>query len=236
MGDEEVENFKLTQDEKIEIAEAALSQAMGFVDVLSQYQNIKMNQELANAEGNAAKQEAIRKKYAKREQSLAVGRALISGAEAILNIASRWAWNPPVQIALSVIQGILTAAQVAVIKSQKFAKGVLDLKGRGTGTSDEIPAMLSRGESVMTAKETHEFYPYLKAMKEGKFPKLQMELMNDFSKLQGITNNNLSYDNSKEIRELREIRKALKQDYSETIQGKYKVIKRGGITTKISLN
>jgi hypothetical protein len=63
-----------------------------------------------------------------------------------------------------------------------------------------------------------------------------MELLNDFSKLQGITNNNLNYDNSKEIRELREIRKALTNDYSETIEGKYKIIRRGGITTKISLN
>jgi hypothetical protein len=132
---------------------------------------------------------------------------------------------------------IMTAIEVGIIKKQKFATGVLDLKGRGTGTSDSIPSMLSRGESVMTAKETKEFYPYLKAMKEGKFPRLQLELMNDFAKLQGITNNNLNYDNSKEIRELREIRKALlREQQSETIEGKYRVIRRGGITTKISLN
>ena len=205
-------------------------------DSIAEIRTRNMNRELAEVEGNEAAQEAIRRKYMRREKTFAIGRALISGAEAIMNIASKWAWNPPVQAALSALQAITTAAQVAVIASQKFATGVLDLQGRGTGTSDSIPAMLSRGESVMTARETKEYYPYLKAMKEGKFPKLQMELLNDFSKLQGITNNNLNYDNSKEIRELREIRKALTNDYSETIEGKYKIIRRGGITTKISLN
>jgi hypothetical protein len=97
--------------------------------------------------------------------------------------------------------------------------------------------MLSRGESVMTAKETKEFYPYLRAMKEGKFPKLQMELMNDFAKLQGVTNNNLNYDNSKEIRELRNVQKLLKDlQQSEHIEGKFKVVRRGNTITKISLN
>jgi hypothetical protein len=226
---------KLTEDEKLAIKEESLYTAESLIDSLSQFRMRNMDAELAATEGNEAKQLEIRKKYARQEQVFSIGRALISGAEAMLRIAAQYA--PPVSTILQVLQGIQTAAQIAVIKSAKFATGVLDLKGRGTGTSDSIPAMLSRGESVMTANETKEFYPYLKAMKDGKFPKLQMELMNDFAKLQGITNNNLNYDNSKEIRKLEEIRKALlREQQSETIEGKYKIIRRGNITTKISLN
>ena len=39
-------------------------------------------------------------------------------------------------------------------QSAGFAEGVIDLDGRGTETSDSIPARLSKGESVMTAKTT----------------------------------------------------------------------------------
>jgi hypothetical protein len=50
-------------------------------------------------------------------------------------------------------------------KPQGFAKGVLNLKGPGSETSDSIPAMLSRGESVMTAQETRKSMGLLQAIK-----------------------------------------------------------------------
>ena len=46
------------------------------------------------------------------------------------------------------------------VKSAKFANGGL-VTGPGTGTSDSIPAQLSNGESVMTAKATEMFSPIL---------------------------------------------------------------------------
>ena len=36
----------------------------------------------------------------------------------------------------------------------KLAEGAVDLEGPGTRTSDSIPAMLSKGESVITAEAT----------------------------------------------------------------------------------
>jgi len=42
----------------------------------------------------------------------------------------------------------------AQLKAAGFKEGVIDLQGPGTETSDSIPAKLSKGESVMTAKET----------------------------------------------------------------------------------
>ena len=56
----------------------------------------------------------------------------------------------------------ITAA-ISTVNSAKFATGGL-VTGPGTGTSDSIPAMLSNGESVMTAKATSMFAPILSAM------------------------------------------------------------------------
>lgn len=56
----------------------------------------------------------------------------------------------------------MTAA-IGIVNSAKFAKGGL-VEGPGTGTSDSIPAMLSNGESVMTARATSMFAPLLSAI------------------------------------------------------------------------
>lgn len=68
--------------------------------------------------------------------------------------------------------GAITAAQLAIIAATpipEFAKGVVDLKGKGTGTSDSIPAKLSKGESVITAKATRENRDALTAMNKGEY-------------------------------------------------------------------
>ena len=52
---------------------------------------------------------------------------------------------------------IATIAATAVPEISKFAEGVVDLQGAGTPTSDSIPAMLSRNESVITAKATQRY-------------------------------------------------------------------------------
>lgn len=56
----------------------------------------------------------------------------------------------------------MTAA-IGIVNSAKFADGGL-VEGPGTGTSDSIPAMLSNGESVMTARATSMFAPLLSAI------------------------------------------------------------------------
>lgn len=58
----------------------------------------------------------------------------------------------------TVIANIATA--INTVKSAKFASGGL-VTGPGTGTSDSIPARLSNGESVMTARATEMFAPIL---------------------------------------------------------------------------
>lgn len=67
--------------------------------------------------------------------------------------------------AASVATVVATTAQaISSIKRAKFAQGGVDIRGKGTGTSDSIPAMISNGESVMTARATHMFKPLLLAM------------------------------------------------------------------------
>lgn len=66
-----------------------------------------------------------------------------------------------------IITQILTAMTTAtsIINSAKFATGGL-VSGPGTGTSDSIPAMLSNGESVMTARATSLFAPLLSTLNQ----------------------------------------------------------------------
>ena len=54
---------------------------------------------------------------------------------------------------------------IKTVKSAKFATGG-DVSGAGTGTSDSIPAMLSNGESVLTARATSMFAPVLSAFNQ----------------------------------------------------------------------
>lgn len=63
----------------------------------------------------------------------------------------------------TVIANMATA--ITSIKSAKFATGGL-VTGAGSGTSDSIPAMLSNGESVMTAQATSAFAPILSTLNQ----------------------------------------------------------------------
>ena len=93
------------------------------------------------------------------------GRALSSG------IASAMAVPYPANIAavattVATVMGNIASA-ISTVKSAKFAKGIVSLEGPGTETSDSIPAMLSKGESVITAKATKQNRNVLTAMNEG---------------------------------------------------------------------
>jgi hypothetical protein len=63
----------------------------------------------------------------------------------------------------TILANIATA--IKTVKSAKFATGGL-VTGPGTGTSDSIPAQLSNGESVMTARTTELFAPILSSFNQ----------------------------------------------------------------------
>lgn len=63
----------------------------------------------------------------------------------------------------TILTNIATA--INTVKSAKFATGGL-VTGPGTGTSDSVPAQLSNGESVMTARATSMFAPILSSFNQ----------------------------------------------------------------------
>ena len=119
--------------------------------------------EIAELDRRLRNREISQKEYdalkLKEEKKLAANLSEIKRKEfesnkqiALINIAintavqmSKYAGNY-VAMALVAAQGIAQAAIVASQPTPKFAKGGVDIKGKGTGTSDEIPALISNGE------------------------------------------------------------------------------------------
>ena len=108
-------------------------------------------------------------KQVQREQQAAIFAMLIQQgpaiAKTIANIGMPWA------IPFVAALGALLALQLQNTKSAappRFARGKFNLQGPGTSTSDSIPAYLSKGESVVTARRsTGRFSPVVQALVEG---------------------------------------------------------------------
>ena len=95
----------------------------------------------------------------------AIEKALLAYEAQILakEIASKsWAGVASAAALSALIAAAFEAAKAGV---NSFAVGGL-VKGAGTGTSDSIPARLSNGESVMTARTTSMFSPLLSAFNQ----------------------------------------------------------------------
>lgn len=106
--------------------------------------------------------------------------AAIAATQAIQTVTNAGAtgdpYSAPVRIAAAVAALAAGFAFVTSLtqafKSNSFKDGVIGIDGAGTETSDSIPARLSKGESVMTAKETKKYKEYLLAMRDGSFDKM----------------------------------------------------------------
>lgn len=100
-------------------------------------------------------------------KTLALAEIAINTGEAISSAVAASAGKglfglPEIATLVTTIISNMTAA-IGIVNSAKFAKGGL-VEGSGTGTSDSIPAMLSNGESVITARATSMFAPLLSAI------------------------------------------------------------------------
>ena len=215
-----LESDKKKEATRKEIAQQAVDVLKQGINAIFQYQsNVntatlidlqdKEERELKLAEGNQAKKEAIAKKYAAEESKIKRKQFEQDKAIALINIAistaegvaKAFAKTGPGGFALGALiiaSGAIQAGLVASQPTPKFAKGVIDLQGKGTGTSDEIHAMLSKGESVMTAEETTKFKPLLQSIRR---KELSPELANMMLSGQRISNVNLNTDSlAKELR------------------------------------
>jgi tape measure domain-containing protein len=210
-----VEDDKATAEKRKEVIKQGLDLLEEGINAVYSYKKNVNDQELIDlkdkekremelAGDNQAKKDAIAKKYealqaeVRRKQfeqnkQIALINVAINTAEAISKA------NP--NIPLMAFAGASGLIQATLINSQptpKFAKGVIDLQGKGTGTSDEIHAMLSKGESVMTAEETSKFKPLLQSIRR---KELSPELANMMLNGQKMSNINLNTDSL--ARELR---------------------------------
>jgi hypothetical protein len=136
------------------------------------------NAKRAQLQKKAAKQESeLKKKQFEAEQKAAINRINISTAEAVAKTLATYGFTPlaAVGIAGAIASGEIQKALVRAQPVPKFKDGVIDLQGKGTGTSDSIHSMLSKGESVMTARETKEYKPLFESIRKGYFDKFADE-------------------------------------------------------------
>lgn len=148
------ENAEARKQYALEVAQSSMAGASSMISSLK---------ELAEVSGASAQ---YQKALALAEVALNTGQAISAG------IASAMATPFPANIGAilttisAVISGIAqakSAIKSANIPTAKFAQGGL-VQGEGTATSDSIPAMLSNGESVMTARATSTYSPILSAL------------------------------------------------------------------------
>jgi len=181
LGDEEEAANKEQQEGRIELAFAGVNTLSSLVSSIAQMQQNafaaeqdeltkQLDQGLITREEFDNKTTEIKRKQAQSSKDAALFQAIISTASSIAEALPN--------IPLSVLAGVIGAAKIAAIASAplpQFAEGVIGLKGKGTETSDEIPAMLSLNESVMTGAETRKYNAELWAMRNGTFDKLMKE-------------------------------------------------------------
>ena len=119
---------------------------------------------LIDAVGESNKAAVIASKVLALAQiSIETGKAIASGVAEAIKIGFPQNLAAIATTIATVVANMATA--IKSVKSAKFATGG-DVKGAGTGTSDSIPAMLSNGESVLTARATSMFAPILSAFNQ----------------------------------------------------------------------
>jgi hypothetical protein len=193
--EKELEDEEDFQGRKMEIIMGAVDT---FTDILSSFNQLRIqqidqevqanelarNRELEAAEGNAVREFEINEKFDKKKEELRVKQVKAQKQQSLIEIGIATAKG----IALAVAESPLTfglpfsafvaatgIAQALVVS--KFKKGVIDLQGPGTETSDSIPAMLSKRESVMTANETKDYKDTLLAIRRRE---IRPEVLNSF--------------------------------------------------------
>jgi len=170
--DAQEEKEKQKQKEReafIEFGEMAISLINGIAQAqaaASQYELQILDEQLEQGQISRERYDEERRRIMRKQatdaKALGILEAVIATAVAVTKAYPN--------IPLAIIAGVLGAIQIGVIAAQpipQFATGVIGLQGAGTETSDSIPAMLSRGESVMTAAETRKYRPILEGIRRG---------------------------------------------------------------------
>lgn len=116
------------RDRKIQLFKDYTSAAGDLINGLSALNELSTQIQLANAEGNEAKQESIRKKSFERSKKLQIAQATIAGIQGVINALTASSTIPePFGTILKAVNaasvGISTAANIAKIRNTKFQGG-----------------------------------------------------------------------------------------------------------------
>lgn len=139
---------------------------------------------------NKNKQEelAAKRKAFKQEKAMRIVSAIMAGGQAVMSGISMFGPPPsPLGIASMIAAGVTTAAQIAVISSQKFkaARGGI-VPGNGPSHIDSVDALLAPGETVINANSSSMFPGLLSEInKAGGGVSLAPDIFN-----QGVDNDN----------------------------------------------
>ena len=196
---------------------------------LNNLRNFYDEQQILAGDNERAKQElrlkeeretaALQKKIAQKEKEARRFSVIIDTAAGIVRA---FATSPT--IAQGIINAALVAAQgasqLAIINrtQPRFKDGVINLKGPGTGTSDSIQARLSKGESVMTARETQNSMGILKDIRA---KKLDDNVLKDLK----LSSSGVTYSGMDDSRIVKEIQ-ALRDSQPNVIEQSGKLYKQ----------
>ena len=181
-GLNEFNKNRIEQDQKAEDTrlaarrqswETIIAGEQAVFDILAYNADAQLNQELANldkwtqaqlkAAGDDEKKKQkileiseaeklkIEKKYRKEQQNISVAQTVINGAQAIVKTFAEYGYTPPGWVAAG-LMAALTALQVGVIKSQKFAKGGWTGKGGQVDETGQRMAGIVHEEEFVTRK------------------------------------------------------------------------------------
>ena len=124
---------KDASEKKLQHLEQWAGAATSLAETVGQFMQAQKDRELAAAGKDDKKKEAIEKKYAKRQKTIATAQALIEGALEIARINSNAGVNADLTQTLRIILTGLavarTAGTIAVIQSQQFEHGRYPVMG-----------------------------------------------------------------------------------------------------------
>jgi TP901 family phage tail tape measure protein len=152
----EIQEFQRKEKLKNQIFQNSQQAITGLFDVAFARNNKNMELELKAAGDNEEKKEEIRRRYAKKEQKIALKEALMNSALMIIQAALTKPFIPAGLIAAG-IASVMSGIQIATIKQTKFASGGIvpdsaALPGAKPGT-DSVPAMLTPGEVILNKRQ-----------------------------------------------------------------------------------
>jgi hypothetical protein len=156
----EAENAYIDAKQELTDKEIAIEQAK--YDAVAQITGglISLTEQLGESNEGLAKFSKI---LALGEIAVNTGKAIAAGVAQAQSVPFPGNIAAIATTVATILANIATA--IKTVKSAKFATGGL-VTGPGTGTSDSIPAQLSNGESVMTARTTELFAPILSSFNQ----------------------------------------------------------------------